>query len=103
MASVCADMQGGFWDYHDELFEDARAYNNADDYVTLAEQLGLDGAAFRTCLDSEEALNVVVADYNDGRSYGITGTPTFFVNGIRIIGAQPFAAFRAVIDEELGN
>ncbi len=103
MASVCADSQDGFWEYHDALFEDPRAFSTADDFVALAERLGLDGDAFRACLDSEEAINTVIADYNDGRSYGVSGTPTFFVNGVRIVGAQPLAAFRAVIDEELGN
>jgi protein-disulfide isomerase len=45
----------------------------------------------------------MVNDYNDGVSYGVSGTPTFFINGRRIVGAQPLSVFEAAIDEELGG
>ncbi len=102
VAAECADEQGKFWPYHDALYENFRGQNSADDFVTLAESLGMDGEDFRNCLSSPEIQAEIVKDYNDGRSYGVTGTPTFFINGVRVVGAQPEAVFRAVIEEELG-
>ena len=102
VAAECADEQGEFWPYHDALYENFRGQNSADDFVTLAESLGMDGEDFRNCLSSQEIQAEIVKDYNDGRSYGVTGTPTFFINGVRVVGAQPEAVFRAIIEEELG-
>jgi protein-disulfide isomerase len=102
-ASECADEQGAFWEYHDALFDNFQAYSTIDDYVTLAESQGLDADQFRECMESNKYRDEIVGDYNHGREYGVSGTPTFFINGVRIIGAQPLAAFQSVIDEELGN
>lgn len=101
VAAECADNQGEFWPYHDALFADQQAYSSIEDYAALAEDLGLDSDEFSTCLDAEETLEEIVNDYNDGREYGISGTPTFFVNGVRVVGAQPLDAFQMVIDQEL--
>lgn len=103
VAAECADEQGEFWAYHDALFADQQAYSSIEDYATLADDLGLDSDDFSACLDAEDTLNEIINDYNDGREYGISGTPTFFVNGVRIVGAQPLDAFQLVIDEELAE
>jgi protein-disulfide isomerase len=100
-AAECADEQGAFWEYHDALYVDARLFNVVDDYVGLAERLDLDDERFRTCLETGAYRDEIANDYNDGRAYGVTGTPTFFINGVRLVGAQPLAAFQAIIDEEL--
>jgi protein-disulfide isomerase len=67
----------------------------------LATDVGLDAAAFNECLDSGKYTEEVQKDYQDGITYGVTGTPAFFINGVSIIGAQPFANFKAVIDAAL--
>lgn len=100
-ASECADEQGEYWTYHDALFDDPNAFTSMDVFVSTAEELGLDAEAFEACLESDEIREEIINDYNDGRAYGVTGTPTFFVNGVRLVGAQPLSAFQSVIDEEL--
>lgn len=100
-AAECADEQGKFWPYHDALFENFRAQSSVDDYVALAENLGLDTDAFRECLESGVMRQEIIGDASDAQSYGVTGTPTFFINGVRVIGAQPLSVFQAVIDQEL--
>lgn len=103
LAAECADEQGEFWPYHDALYERFREQTVPEDFVALAEELELDAEAFRTCLDDPAMTQEIVGDYNDGRSYGISGTPTFFVNGVRVVGAQPLAVFQSIIDEELAG
>jgi len=102
-ASECADEQGAYWDYHYGLFADPQAYTDVDSFVSLAEDLNLDTEAFRACLEENRYQDEVTGDYNDARAYGVSGTPTFFINGVRLVGAQPFANFQAVIDEELNQ
>ena len=70
--------------------------------------LGLDTDAFNDCLDSNTYADEVQADDEDGLSYGVTGTPTFFINGQMMngqmmVGAQPFSAFQQIIDAELSK
>jgi protein-disulfide isomerase len=103
LAAECANAQDGFWDYHDALYANPQAFNSVDDFVELAEAQDLDADEFRTCIESEEFRDEMVNDYNDGLSYGVSGTPTFFINGRRIVGAQPFSAFQSMIEAELGS
>ena len=98
-AAECADEQGKFWEYHDTLFT-----SQALDLASLkshASQLGLDTAAFDQCLDGGKYTEEVQKDYQEGISYGVTGTPAFFINGLSIIGAQPYANFKTAIDAAL--
>lgn len=99
-ASECADEQGKFWEYHDKLFENQGALD-VDSLKQYADDLGLDTAEFNGCLDSDKMASEVQADFNDGRSYGVSGTPTFFVNGFKLVGAQPYSAFEQAIEQEL--
>jgi thiol-disulfide isomerase/thioredoxin len=101
-ASVCAGKQGKFWEMHDALF-DAQASLGADEYRSLADTLGLDAAAFASCLDAPGTQAAVVADTEAGAALGATGTPTFFVNGRELAGAQPIEVLRAVVDAELAG
>jgi protein-disulfide isomerase len=101
-ATECADDQGKFWEYHDLLY----ANQNALDVASLksyAAQLGLDTATFDECLDAGEQTAEVQKDYQDGQSYGVGGTPAFFINGQLVSGAQPFALFQQVIDAALAE
>ncbi len=102
-ASECANAQGKYWEYHEALFENPQAFSSLDAFVSKAEELGMDAEAFQGCLENGTYRDEVIADYNDGRQYGVSGTPTFFINGVRVIGAQPFENFKAIIEEELAN
>lgn len=101
-ASECADEQGKFWDYHDALFENQDSLGNSL-YVNLAEQLGLDVDKFKTCIETNKYEDEVKADLNYGQSIGVSGTPAFFINGMKISGAQPYSVFKQIIDAELAD
>lgn len=99
-ASECADEQGKFWEYHDTIFEN----QNLIDISSLkkyAADLGLNTAEFDSCLDSGEMASEVQKDFKDGQSYGVQGTPAFFINGIPISGAQPYEVFEQAIESQL--
>ena len=85
---------------HDLLWENT-AKLQVPDLKAHAATLGLDAAAFGTCLDSGRYSQLVEGDLRAGQGYGVSGTPAFFVNGRPLVGAQPFEAFAQVIDDEL--
>ena len=101
-AAECANEQGKFWEYHDKLFENQATLGN-DLYPKLASDLKLDTAKFKQCLDSGKYKQQVQKDLDYGQTIGVSGTPSFFINGIRIVGAQPYEAFKQAIDAELAN
>jgi len=99
-ASECAGAQGKFWEYHDLLFlESSRMDDSA--LRAYAGKIGLDEEVFSTCLDSGEFSEKVQSDKEEGVRVGVNATPTFFVNGRYVRGAQPFDVFKQLIDEEL--
>ena len=99
-AARCAGEQGKFWEYHDRLFE-SQAQTSVADFKRFAEQLQLDRKRFTACLDSDKYAAAVQADVQEGIRLGITGTPTFFINGRLLVGALPLETFQRVIDREL--
>ena len=101
-ASGCANEQGKFWEYHDKLFANQQALSISD-LKQYAKDLGLDTSKFDQCLDSGKYASEVQKDLKDGQSYGVTGTPTIFVNGNPVVGAQPFSTFKQIIDAELAK
>jgi protein-disulfide isomerase len=99
-AARCAAEQGKFWEYHDLLFE--RSPRQApEELKQYARELKLDGPAFARCLDSGKHQASVGSDIQEGTRLGVTGTPTFFINGRELVGAQPVTAFQKIIDSEL--
>ena|GEM_PF-2464408 len=109
-ASECADDQGKYWEYHDALFENREAEwqkvsissdSSLEKLKQYAADLGLDTNAFDECLDSDKYADEVTSDMNAGSSVGVTGTPTFFINGQKLVGAQPFENFEKAIEAEL--
>lgn len=100
VASLCAQEQDRFWDYHDLLFAHQRELRPAD-LSRYAGDLGLDTAAFDACLESGRHDAKIDADLASGEKHGVTGTPAFFLNGRRLSGAQPFDVFKGLIDDEL--
>ncbi len=109
LAALCAHEQGRFWEYHDRLFsislnEGGKALDaGAGRLKALAAELGLDEARFDLCLASQKYAQAIQADLAEGERLGVAGTPTFFINGREIVGAQPYEAFKRVIEEELAK
>ncbi len=102
IAAVCAEEQGKFWEYHNQLFQNQQALTD-EDLIKYASAVGLDMAAFKTCQTSPAAAERVHKDAESARVVGITGTPAFFINGILLSGAQPLEAFQKRIDSELAT
>ena len=102
VAANCAGEQGKYWEFHDLLFLGGRELGR-ETYLAYAEELNLDMEAFQTCLESEEQRQEVLDDFNDGVRLGVRGTPTFFINGLPVVGAQPFSVFQNIIEQELAR
>ncbi len=106
-AAECAADQGKFWEYHDLLFDKQNGENvgtfTKENLIAYAKELGLDSAKFDPCLQNDETLQRVMSDTNEGRQVGVSGTPTFFINGKPLVGAQPAEVFKAQLDAALGQ
>lgn len=106
-AAYCAGEQGAFWQYHDLVFLNQstlfsnRAADNTSKLVKIAGILDLDQDQFQRCLLNRVYLDQAAADESLARSYGITGTPGFMINGFLLTGNQPIENFRQVIDGAL--
>jgi protein-disulfide isomerase len=98
-AAECAGAAGRFWEYHDRLFNQLDL--SPQRLKELAEELGLDLPTFEQCLNSEWVRTRVAQDVEAGTRVGVSGTPTFFINGRLLVGAQPFEAFKTIIEQEL--
>ncbi len=104
VAAECANRQGKFVEYHDILFKKGQADGTGLDVASLktyASEAGLNTSKFNTCLDNKETLAIVQKDQADGNAAGVSGTPTMFVNGVKIVGAQPFSSFEQAIEQAL--
>jgi protein-disulfide isomerase len=99
-AALAANEQGKFWPYHDKLFANQQALDRPS-LEKYAEELGLNMSKFKGALDSGKFKDKVDSDAKEGAAVGATGTPTFFINGTKVVGAQPFDKFKSVIDDEL--
>ena len=115
-AANCAKEGGGdvaYFKIHDEIFKRTTSNGTGlalDKLSVIANDLGLNGSALQTCLDTEKYKAEVDKDLADATKVGASGTPTFFIgksteNGIiegtKIVGAQPFSVFQAEIDKQL--
>ncbi|MEN0062953.1 MAG: thioredoxin domain-containing protein [Myxococcota bacterium] len=99
-AAECANEQGKFWEYHDKLFADQKAWTD-DDFKGLAAELGLSDEDFGSCLSSDRHVNTVRNDETAAVRAGVNGTPAFFVNGIPVFGVPPEDVFVELIQREL--
>ena len=99
-AGQCAREQGKFWEYHDRLFQNQQALQ-PEFLKKYAADTGLDAAKFNTCLDTAKYAERVQAQMGVGNQLGVSSTPSVFVNGRMVSGAQPYETFAAIIDEEL--
>lgn len=99
-AARCAGTFNKYWEYHDRLFQ-AQPEFSRPDLLRYATDLGIPVNQFTECLDGGRSRAQVEADVEQGRQLGVSGTPTFFINGLRLAGAAPYEAFKEVIDRAL--
>jgi protein-disulfide isomerase len=99
-AAACADEQGAFWPYHDLLFANPRGLSD-EDLVRYAGEAGIDTEKFAQCVTEGRHRKQVERDLQEGRRVGVSGTPSFFVNGRMLGGAQPVEEFVRLIEDEL--
>jgi len=103
-ASECAAEQGKFWEFHDKIFQEQEKLGQGtitfgdSEIKTWAAATGLDMGQFNQCFDGGKYAEKVSEDLSYGSQLGVSGTPTVFINGQKIVGAQPFANFKAIID-----
>ena len=100
IAATCAGEQGKYWEYHNLLFTSDVGLG-AEARAAFAQRLGLDLERFATCVASGATNDEVDGDLQDAFELGVRGTPTFFINGRPLVGAQPLEAFASIIDDEL--
>ena len=100
-AAMCAGEQDAYWNYHDKLF--AGELLGTGVYLQYAKELSLDMTVFEACLNDKKYQDEIQADSDFALNLGVRSTPTFFVNGLAIVGAQPLDVFKQVIDKELAG
>lgn len=107
-AVACANEQGKFWPMEAYLYKNQPPETDTSMYTVanlsqIAGTMGMDATQFQSCLSSNKYSSQVSQDLADGQKAGVTGTPTIFIDGIPIVGAQPYSAFKTIIDQELAK
>jgi len=100
-AAMCAGEQDAYWTFHDKLFGSESL--NSITYIQYAQDLGLNMATFEACLSDHKYQQAIQEDSDFAINLGIRSTPTFFINGLAVVGAQPLDVFKQVIDKELAG
>jgi protein-disulfide isomerase len=101
VASLCAQEQNAYWEYHDKLF--TGELFGREVYLQYATDLNLNTEEFSACLDSGKFDTFIEQDMDFAFNLGVSSTPTFFINGLAIVGAQPLSSFQNIIDKELAG
>lgn len=101
-AAECAGGQGKYYEMYDELFKKG-VQGGATTFKRYAQNINLDTTKFNKCLDSGAMASKIHKDVSEGQKQGVSGTPAFFINGIKIVGAQPFSVFEQAIERELAK
>jgi len=102
-ATECANEQGVWYEYHEKIFNSQNNDFGVSELKQWAIGIVSDTSTFNECLDSGKYSDKVNADIIEGKSVGVSGTPASFVNGILVSGAQPYAAFKNIVDSELSE
>ncbi|PIR13905.1 hypothetical protein COV49_00630 [Candidatus Falkowbacteria bacterium CG11_big_fil_rev_8_21_14_0_20_39_10] len=100
LAGRCAGEQGLFWLMHDKLFQNQGKFT-IDQLPELANQIGADKARFNQCLSDQKYLPQIKKDFSDAENFGITGTPTWFINGYKVEGDIPYNLFIQIVENLL--
>ncbi len=101
IASLCANDQGAYWDFHEKLFSSETL--DEPTFIQYATDLNLNVDEFTACLSSGKHDDFIQKDMDFSLNLGVQSTPTFFVNGLAIVGAQPLSSFQQLIDKELAG
>jgi protein-disulfide isomerase len=101
-AAMAAHAQGKFWDMHDKMFTDQSALS-PDNYNKWGQEIGLNMGKFKADNEAHKYKSKIDDDSHYGQSVGANGTPTFFINGRELVGAQPFDSFKTIIDQEIAK
>lgn len=108
LAGVCADQQGKFFEYHDTLYDEQKTWSKAPDqeaaqeyFLTYAQDLGMNMAQFDDCATDQKTADRVTEDMKEGATLNVDRTPTFFVNGERVIETPFSSSLKKAIDEAL--
>jgi protein-disulfide isomerase len=101
-AAVAAGTQGKFWEMHDKIFANQANLSPAA-YEGYAAELGLDVEQFKADVASRASQQQIDSDKLEAAKLGVTGTPSFFINGYYLSGAQPYASFKVIIDRQLSD
>jgi protein-disulfide isomerase len=108
-STYCAGEQGSFWQFHDLVFANqARLFTNRSANIsrtmdTFAEMVALDIDQFNSCVAEGKYQNLVSENQAQATDLGVSGTPTFFINGVMLRGNQPFESFQQAIDQALAD
>lgn len=107
-AAECANEQGKFWEMHNYFFDNQPPESDTSMYTVdkltgVAGTLGMDTNKFSTCLTANTYQKNVDKDQSEGQTAGVSGTPTMFINGVAIVGAEPYATIKTQIDQELSK
>ena len=102
IAAHCAGEQGKYWEFHDLVFSGQLGLGRTS-YTQYASDLNIKIEKFTTCISSEKYKAEVENDLKYASNLGVRSTPTFFINGIAVVGAQPFEVFQQLMDQELGS
>lgn len=101
MSLACANDQEKFWEYSHEAY--VEGITKEEDLKIFAGNIGLNQDQFNQCLDTAKYQSVAENWFKQGQDAGVEGTPTFFINGQKIVGNQPFDEFKKIIEEELAK
>lgn len=100
-AAECANEQDMFWEYAEKLYSVDEL--GEEIYLQYAQELDLDQEQFEQCIDESRYTDDVMSDYDYASNLGVRSTPTFFLNGVPLVGAQPYEVFKEVIEQELAG
>ncbi len=102
-AAMAAGEQGKYWEMYKLLFDNQKKLEDTGVLTELAEELGLDMAKFKKDMDKAEYDDIIERDMKEGQQVGVRGTPAFFINGTRIVGAQPPHKFEQAIEDAMAD
>ena len=101
-AAECAGQQNKYIEMYNTLYTKG-VDDGVTSYKNFAKNIGLDTAKFNNCIDNGDAKAIIKSNLQEGQAAGVTGTPSFLINGELVIGAQPFTVFKGVIDKKLAE
>jgi protein-disulfide isomerase len=106
-AAKCAADQNRFWDYHDKLYASQKGENEGafsdSNLKVYAKELQLNTSEFNSCFDARIHKAIVEEGFNKGSGYGVTSTPTVYINGIQALGLLTYENYKQIIEAELSK